>query len=805
MLTGLYYLAGLLQVTTKEMIVRIVKITIVATLLDPNLGWSFFHDYLFVFFIEGVQQMINIIQTAAATGPGPTSIISLMLAPQTLTKLIALLFTSGMGIVYIIIYFLIFLFIVAITFRAAVLYLNCLIMIGMIIIMGPIFLCFMLFGWTKSLFENWLKQLISYALQPILLITALAFVSILVRHEIYATLGFPVCREYFLPSVFDTIDPSGTRSSIFSWWFPVPMDGKFSSDLVTIPVPEAHNVLDSNGDKTGVYCEAYACNEPRYVQLPFLDPNSPSDMKRKDAFFEASFTQILGLIYIIILCYLLNKFNESAVSIARAITETSQSATSMDRATQTPGFTDMLKGIGKGALSAGKFMSNRGGINAGAPGEENSPDTPAPEAPAAPEEKAEDTAVARKEAPASVVEARGGLENSKDDGSGTKSESKLKPPTPTMDPAGIKPLDKSVADKVAAGGIKGGKKGSVDDIGIRNSTTTEGPKQQKTLAELKAEWKKPVLAADKETQKVGVENIVEKKRPVSTPARVEGKSSVALGRDAPLPLKEPAVEKEGLNVEEKVVKEQRPLSTPDRVEGESSVTLERDAPPSFKGPAKVEQEVSVANAVESKVEDAPPIPTPSEMPLPKPPKRTTTENRENYAKDPETQAEVARAKEMRAASLAKKRPKSAPLKLGGESKAPSSPKVATPPMQKSASAPSTPRSSYMDHTKSSAMRSDGNIENRKTHEGLKAKDRAKRPQSPALTKSASAPSSPRGAQNKEVSTARSAPELGLTKKPQSRRQEIEQKKAADLAKRPTSQGSKASSAPSSPTRPNKKK
>jgi hypothetical protein len=63
------------------------------------------------------------------------------------------------------------------------------------------------------------------------------------------------------------------------------------------------------------------------------------------------------------------------------------------------------------------------------------------------------------------------------------------------------------------------------------------------------------------------------------------------------------------------------------------------------------------------------------MPLPKPPKRTTTENRENYAKDPETQAEVARAKEMRAASLAKKRPKSAPLKLGGESKAPSSPKV----------------------------------------------------------------------------------------------------------------------------------
>lgn len=55
----------------------------------------------------------------------------------------------------------------------------------------------MLFGITRSLFENWLRQLISYALQPIILFTGLAFISMIIRTELYSSLGFGVCKYDF--------------------------------------------------------------------------------------------------------------------------------------------------------------------------------------------------------------------------------------------------------------------------------------------------------------------------------------------------------------------------------------------------------------------------------------------------------------------------------------------------------------------------------------------------------------------------------------------------------------------------------
>ena len=63
--------------------------------------------------------------------------------------------------------------------------------------MGPIFICFLLFGITRSLFENWLRQLISYAIQPIILFTGLVFISMILRQEIYGSLGFRICKHTF--------------------------------------------------------------------------------------------------------------------------------------------------------------------------------------------------------------------------------------------------------------------------------------------------------------------------------------------------------------------------------------------------------------------------------------------------------------------------------------------------------------------------------------------------------------------------------------------------------------------------------
>jgi type IV secretion system protein VirB6 len=246
-----------------------------------------------------------------------------------MAKLFSLLFMDWLGFIYIFLFLIALYFIFMMSFQAAVIYLSALIAIGMIIIMAPIFICFMLFDFTKSLFENWLKQLISYAFQPIILFTGLAFIAMIVRTEIYSSLGFRVCKHDF-PNLGPismllgdnplNADPS-LNNSIFYWWFPKPMKGQdFTKIQAVIPVPYDHFAAD------GSFCEAYGCMENRFIELPFLDP--VADASRIRRFFNGSYAQLDGLLLIFAMVYLLSKFNEVAVATARFLTGTSGSLAS---------------------------------------------------------------------------------------------------------------------------------------------------------------------------------------------------------------------------------------------------------------------------------------------------------------------------------------------------------------------------------------------------------------------------------------------------------------------------------------------
>ncbi|WP_375319221.1 type IV secretion system protein [Candidatus Tisiphia endosymbiont of Oplodontha viridula] len=337
--TGFSFLIGNVNLTHTELIVRIVKVSIVSTLLSSTISWQFFHDYLFMFFVEGVEQILQIIKQTAATGPGSWSIIGLMIAPQTMAKLFSLLFVDPLGFIYIILFLIALYYIFMMVFKATVIYLTALIIIGMIIIMAPIFICFMLFGITRSLFENWLRQLISYAIQPIILFTGLAFISMIIRTEIYSSLGFGVCKYDFpdlgpINELFGSINEDLDTSlgdSIFYWWFPSPMKGNnFSKIRADILVPVDHRVKDDSPEGSspeGRLCLAYECKENRYIELPFLDP--VKDLTRINNFFNGKFVQLDGLLLIFVCVYLLSKFNDIAVSSAKFLSSTSGNLTNL--------------------------------------------------------------------------------------------------------------------------------------------------------------------------------------------------------------------------------------------------------------------------------------------------------------------------------------------------------------------------------------------------------------------------------------------------------------------------------------------
>jgi type IV secretion system protein VirB6 len=343
--TVLEYLTGNINVTHTELIIRIAKIAIISTLLSAEHSWTFFNDYLFAYFIGGVEQIIQMIIAAGASGPGSSGIIGLMLAPQTMSKLFSLLFVDWLGFIYIILFFIALFFILIVFFQAAVIYLTALLAIGLIITMGPIFICFLLFGVTRSLFENWLKQLISYAIQPIILFTGLVFISMILRAEIYGALGFRVCKFGF-PKILSSYDSDiaqinreavhiltgGSETvttffdgSLFYWWFPNPMKGeRFTRETSMIPIPIDH--FDSNGE----LCEAYGCVGARYPDLPFLDPIE--DHRRLNNFWNGKFVQLDGMLLIFVAIYLLHKFNGLSVSTAKFIAGTSGSLADIQKA-----------------------------------------------------------------------------------------------------------------------------------------------------------------------------------------------------------------------------------------------------------------------------------------------------------------------------------------------------------------------------------------------------------------------------------------------------------------------------------------
>lgn len=343
--TALSYLVGNVQITHTELIVRVMKIAVVSALLSSQYSWTFFNDYLFVWFIGGVEQILQMITEAGATGPGSPGILGMMLAPQTLSKLFSLLFVDWMGFIYIILFFFALYFLIIIFFDAAVIYLTALIAIGMIITMGPIFICFLLFGITRSLFENWLRQLISYAIQPIILFTGLVFISMILRQEIYGSLGFRICKHTFPKMNNDGAEVISDFTkenlgfdlgdSIFYWWFPEPMKGEqFTRVKRNIPIPIDHFQSGNNvitGADDGSFCEAYACIGARYVDLPFLDPDR--DLRRINQFWNGKFVQLDGMLLIFVAIYLLDKFNGIAVSIAKFITNTSGNLTDIRKAT----------------------------------------------------------------------------------------------------------------------------------------------------------------------------------------------------------------------------------------------------------------------------------------------------------------------------------------------------------------------------------------------------------------------------------------------------------------------------------------
>lgn len=224
------FLMGSLELTQKEIVIRVVKVTIMTALIGPD-SWDFFNKYLFIWFYDGASFIINILYQVAASGPGSSNPLDFFFSEEIFLKLFSLLLSTPTGWIFILLYLIMLVYLVKIYFDAAIVYMTAIIMVGVLICTSPIFIALALFQHTRSFFENWVKQIMAYSIQMILVYAGILFMTLILRNQIYNTLGFATCSFQF-PNVFGI--------TIWEWPFPKILSWSDNPKLANIPIPKDH-------------------------------------------------------------------------------------------------------------------------------------------------------------------------------------------------------------------------------------------------------------------------------------------------------------------------------------------------------------------------------------------------------------------------------------------------------------------------------------------------------------------------------------------------------------------------------------
>lgn len=207
MISSLLYLFGMIRETKHDMLIRMMKITLVIVLISPG-SFRFFYDHFLVLFIKGLEQLISIITNFApnmnngsiAQGD-EAKLFSFMkdmfnkFFAYSVWKKFAVFLHYQMWasllmipaiFIGIVLYFLLCLY-------AYIIFLSGFMGIAFLIAIMPLFLISILFSPLKSLFEGWIKFCISFCLQSIMIFALLSLLASIIMNTFYRQLGFTVC------------------------------------------------------------------------------------------------------------------------------------------------------------------------------------------------------------------------------------------------------------------------------------------------------------------------------------------------------------------------------------------------------------------------------------------------------------------------------------------------------------------------------------------------------------------------------------------------------------------------------------
>jgi type IV secretion system protein VirB6 len=203
MILGMMFALGMLKINQIDLIIKVIKIILVGGLINEN-TFNFFNTYLFDLIFNASNEIMGSIVSSNGDFSNTLSaffseIYDVIAKDIFQLQLLALLGTGLSGIICFFVILISLIFFLIAVFDFIVVYLVSCLAVAVLLSLAPIFLIFMLFNFTRYLFDNWLKFILGYIFEPIIIFVGVASLAKLFLIYIDYILGFSVCWKCNMP------------------------------------------------------------------------------------------------------------------------------------------------------------------------------------------------------------------------------------------------------------------------------------------------------------------------------------------------------------------------------------------------------------------------------------------------------------------------------------------------------------------------------------------------------------------------------------------------------------------------------
>jgi type IV secretion system protein VirB6 len=202
---GFMFLLGVVKITQTDLVIRVVKIGFVAGLMNET-TFDFFNNNVFSFVTGFADSIISniggysmfITNTNGTSISNPFTFMTALMTKIFFSKtfaaqMMAMIAMGISGVIYFIITFITLIMLIIVAFRAIAVYIMAFVALAVLIGIAPLFLTFMLFGFTFYLFDNWVKFTFRYMVEPVIMMAGIIILTQLFTIYLDYVTGYSVC------------------------------------------------------------------------------------------------------------------------------------------------------------------------------------------------------------------------------------------------------------------------------------------------------------------------------------------------------------------------------------------------------------------------------------------------------------------------------------------------------------------------------------------------------------------------------------------------------------------------------------